>query len=44
MLPLAFLGPAAQENGQRIAILAEIDPVAGAEVYPVLEDTGADPP
>ena len=38
---LSLLGPTAQEDDQGIAVLAEIDPVAGAEVYPVLEDASA---
>ena len=42
ILPLACLGPAAQENDQRLAVPAKIDPVAGPEVYPVFQDTSAD--
>ena len=40
-LLLSLLGPTAQEDDQDIAFLAEIDPIAGAEVYPAFEDTGA---
>ena len=39
---LTFLCPTAQEDDQGIAVLAEIDPVAGAEIYPAFENTGAD--
>ena len=35
------LGPTTEENDQGIAVPAEIDSIARAEVYPAFEDTGA---
>ena len=42
VLPLTPLGPATQEDDQRVGVLAQIDPIAGGEVYPGFEHTGAD--
>ncbi|MCY4533995.1 MAG: hypothetical protein OXB91_01425 [Bryobacterales bacterium] len=39
---LALLRPAAQEDDQGIAVLTEIDPLAGAEVDAAFEYTGTD--
>ncbi len=39
---LAFFGATTEQDDEGISILAEINPVAGAEIYAVLEDTGPD--
>ena len=41
ILLLTRLGSTAQEDDQGLAVPAEIDPVAGARVYPAFQDTGA---
>jgi hypothetical protein len=38
---LAFLGPAANQNDQAVAVLAEVDAIAGTEVDLVFENSRA---
>ena len=40
ILLLTRLGSTTQEDDQGIAVPAEIDPIAGARVYPTFENTG----
>jgi hypothetical protein len=39
---LTLLAPSAQQNHNPFAISAEVDPVSGAEIDPVLENPGTD--
>ena len=42
ILLLALLGATAKQDDESVPVLAEIDPVAGAKIYPAFKDTSAD--
>jgi hypothetical protein len=42
ILLLAFLCTAAEKDDQLVAVLAEINPVAGSEIYPAFKGTHSD--